>query len=74
METKAMATVGSRAMVDMEAMETMTIHHQTVLRFWVCKNKVNQIVFYALLSTPDQGNTSYGKTPRRGGNQGYKPY
>lgn len=89
MATKAMAMVGSRAMETMAVTATMTTPLDTMegatttVSIQTSGKRLPDLYDLSLhrstqssLSIPaDQGNTSYGKTPRRGGHQGsYKPY
>lgn len=83
-ETKATAATGVMAtMTTLLATMAMVVDMITVSAQAVCfrlPDHHGSLIFAQRCSDPlsrlsDQGNTSYGKTPRRGGHQSsYKPY
>lgn len=83
-DNKAMATTGVMAtMTTLPATTAMVVDMTTVSALAACfrlPDHHGSLTFAQRCSDPlsrlsDQGNTSYGKTPRRGGHQSsYKPY
>lgn len=85
MDMVAMATMTTLLVITAMGVATITVSDKCPQGKTF--NKIRETLFFLVLSCctddlspffscpPDQGNTSYGKTPRRGGHQSsYKPY